>query len=290
MDALEKAKRRKGGGEGDFGGAVRGEEAREGEGGEREGMAEGMADTPVEMMDREDAGTQWRGLRNVMFCMDASEASDATPYWAFVNGAVRVAGEVPGEGEIEDVHAGEPVSYPNSEEAEAKALEAVREAMAAPCDMVHVVHVCPYPTPSSAAPYAGFASGAFAVGDDYSVRMKATEDEAKGLVKRTMERLMARGVAKGCIRGEVLWVDSGSAGTIGDRLVKYADMHGVDLMVIGSRGIGAVKGALLGMVGLGSVSQRVSHGAKCPVLLIKPSSPKSSASDVAQEGTKAHDE
>jgi len=238
-------------------------------------------DPPAEI-DREEGAGRWRGLRNVMFCVDASEASAASLQWAFVNHAVRVPGEVAGEGEVVDVHAGEPVSYPNSEEQEVKAMQAVREAVAAAADTVHVVHVCAYPTPSTASPYGplGSLAGGFAAVDDYSVRMKAAEEDAKALVKRHMGRLMALGVPKGCIRGEVLWVDSGSAGTVGDRLVRYADTHAVDLLVIGSRGMGTLKSAVLGMVGLGSVSQRVVHAAKCPVLLSKPPAP-SEAADAA---------
>lgn len=40
--------------------------------------------------------------------------------------------------------------------------------------------------------------------------------------------------------------------------------EGYDLVIIGSRGMGEIKGLLLG-----SVSDRVSHLAKCPVLIIK---------------------
>ncbi len=40
--------------------------------------------------------------------------------------------------------------------------------------------------------------------------------------------------------------------------------EGYDLVIIGSRGMGELKGLLLG-----SVSDRVSHLAKCPVLIIK---------------------
>ncbi|HWJ04013.1 MAG TPA: universal stress protein [Verrucomicrobiae bacterium] len=48
-----------------------------------------------------------------------------------------------------------------------------------------------------------------------------------------------------------------------DKICQLAAEGGYDLIVIGSRGLGAIKGYLLG-----SVSDRVSHHAKCSVLII----------------------
>jgi nucleotide-binding universal stress UspA family protein len=57
------------------------------------------------------------------------------------------------------------------------------------------------------------------------------------------------------------------AGNPADEIVAYADSIGADLIVIGSRGRGAVAGALLG-----SVSRDVLHESRRPVIVV-PSSP-----------------
>ncbi len=47
-------------------------------------------------------------------------------------------------------------------------------------------------------------------------------------------------------------------------IIDVAEEHGVDLIVMGSRGLGLVKGVLLG-----SVSQYVVENAKCAVMVVK---------------------
>lgn len=53
------------------------------------------------------------------------------------------------------------------------------------------------------------------------------------------------------------------AGRPADEIVAYADSVGADLIVIGSRGRGAVTGALLG-----SVSREVLHESRTPVVVV----------------------
>ncbi len=45
--------------------------------------------------------------------------------------------------------------------------------------------------------------------------------------------------------------------------------EGVDVMVAGSRGMGAIARSLLGLVGMGSVSDHLAHHSPCPLLVIK---------------------
>ncbi len=52
--------------------------------------------------------------------------------------------------------------------------------------------------------------------------------------------------------------------SITDELMSYADAHQVDLIVMGSRGLGGFRKLLLG-----SVASGVIQHAKCPVLIIK---------------------
>jgi nucleotide-binding universal stress UspA family protein len=54
------------------------------------------------------------------------------------------------------------------------------------------------------------------------------------------------------------------AGVPADEIVAFADNHDLDLTVIGSRGRGAVAGALMG-----SVSQAVVHESRRPVLVVR---------------------
>ena len=49
-----------------------------------------------------------------------------------------------------------------------------------------------------------------------------------------------------------------------DVIIKEIENENIDLVVMGSRGYGAIAGSLLG-----SVSQYVLHMAKCPVLIVK---------------------
>lgn len=49
-----------------------------------------------------------------------------------------------------------------------------------------------------------------------------------------------------------------------DMIVEFARENGVDLIIIGSRGLGSVSSVLLG-----SVSRRVAQEAPCPVMIVK---------------------
>ncbi|MBN1432091.1 MAG: universal stress protein [Methanomicrobiaceae archaeon] len=47
-------------------------------------------------------------------------------------------------------------------------------------------------------------------------------------------------------------------------IIGIAEKENADLLIIGSRGLGALRGAVIG-----SVSQKVAHHAKCPVMIVK---------------------
>jgi nucleotide-binding universal stress UspA family protein len=49
-----------------------------------------------------------------------------------------------------------------------------------------------------------------------------------------------------------------------ERLIEYASPRGIDLIVLGRRGIGQIRGLLMG-----SVSWKVNSLAECPVLTVK---------------------
>jgi len=53
-------------------------------------------------------------------------------------------------------------------------------------------------------------------------------------------------------------------GEPGQSLIRHANDHAFDLVVMGSRGLGSFKEMVLG-----SVSHKVARGVKCPVLIVK---------------------
>jgi len=52
--------------------------------------------------------------------------------------------------------------------------------------------------------------------------------------------------------------------SVTDALLSYAESHGIDLIIMGSRGMGGFKKLLLG-----SVASGVTEHSKCPVLIVK---------------------
>ena len=73
----------------------------------------------------------------------------------------------------------------------------------------------------------------------------------------------------------------GGASDVGLSLKHYAEANDVDVVVVGSRGMGAVKRMLYSVVGLGSVSDWVAANVKeCPVVVVKQEDVKKTAADV----------
>jgi nucleotide-binding universal stress UspA family protein len=75
-----------------------------------------------------------------------------------------------------------------------------------------------------------------------------------------IERARSRTAAAGLERVHTV-IESGDPAT---RIVSYADEHGIDLIVMGRRGMGELAGLLIG-----SVSQKVAHLAACSCLTVK---------------------
>jgi nucleotide-binding universal stress UspA family protein len=67
----------------------------------------------------------------------------------------------------------------------------------------------------------------------------------------------------------LLLLDRFSPADVGQSVVHYAKENGVDLVVLGARGMGSWKRAIMSFVGLGSVSDFVVHHLEAPVIIVK---------------------
>ena len=88
-----------------------------------------------------------------------------------------------------------------------------------------------------------------------TVFVKEMESEGKKIIAKSEEFVKASGVAYKC---KLL------QGVPADEIVRLAQSEKVDLIVLGSRGLTEVRAFLLG-----SVSDKVTHHAKCPILIVK---------------------
>lgn len=88
-----------------------------------------------------------------------------------------------------------------------------------------------------------------------TVFVKEMEAEGETIISKTGEVARTAGVDYACRLLQ---------GVPADEIMKTAQEENVDLIVVGSRGLTEVKAFLLG-----SVSSKVSHRSKCPILIIK---------------------
>lgn len=101
-------------------------------------------------------------------------------------------------------------------------------------------------------------------------------DAGKTECVRTAQRVATDGAAAAaclvpaCVTvvSHALTPREGSAAAA-DEVAAYAKAKGATLLVCGSRGLGAVKRALLSIVGLGSVSAALAHAAPCAVVVVR---------------------
>jgi nucleotide-binding universal stress UspA family protein len=134
-----------------------------------------------------------------------------------------------------------------SEEAELAALRAVDLADATDSEL-HVVHVGVVPTFLKS--YPGTLG--------YERRLyEQIEEVSRELLRKQSWRVKAAG---GTVAGTHLRM-----GAVAMEIVALAEEIGADLIVMGSRGLGGVRRALMG-----SVSDSVVRHAHCPVLVVRP--------------------
>ena len=116
---------------------------------------------------------------------------------------------------------------------------------------LHLVHVMPRPVVVSE----GLKEFARAEGVDLPVAV-----EMSGLGQSIIAAGRALAVGRGA-RGVTAEVLSGDAA---ERLLEYAQERAIDFIALGRRGVGQIRGLLMG-----SVSWKVNSLAECPVLTVK---------------------
>ncbi len=92
-------------------------------------------------------------------------------------------------------------------------------------------------------------------GDLAAVSSREMEEEGKRILSKGQEKLAAHH-----IQFESKLVHGNPA----EEILKACDESNIELIVIGSRGLGGIKAFFLG-----SVSSRVSRYVKCPILIVK---------------------
>jgi nucleotide-binding universal stress UspA family protein len=137
-----------------------------------------------------------------------------------------------------------------SDDALAAAGQALRVLAAEPT--IHLICVAEAPAIATAGMESGFAGG-IATPEEIDTAWLGAVSEAEAALARTAEALPGAKVEQSVVQGDP-----------GVVLCEQADALGADVVVVGSRGRGALKRALLG-----SVSTYVVHNAPCPVLVVR---------------------
>ncbi|RUO96754.1 hypothetical protein BC936DRAFT_141497 [Jimgerdemannia flammicorona] len=114
---------------------------------------------------------------------------------------------------------------------------------------------------------AAAASAGEWLAEDYKLRVAALEKDAKGILTSVAALIKAKGVGvrqdqlrKLRFNVEAIMLQ----GNVKEQIINYTESHGVDIIIIGSRGLSFFKRTLLG-----SVSDHVVHHSKASVLLVR---------------------
>jgi nucleotide-binding universal stress UspA family protein len=107
--------------------------------------------------------------------------------------------------------------------------------------------------------------------------------QAKTLLLRSLATATAEQEASLDVQGVALKGGGGGPADAGAAVASYASEQKAAALVVGSRGMGALKRALAGLVGLGSVSLYLAHHASCPVIVVRgpPPPPQGAAAAAA---------
>ncbi|GMI71132.1 hypothetical protein like AT3G11930 [Hibiscus trionum] len=134
-------------------------------------------------------------------------------------------------------------------------------------NLVTLVHVHQpskrYAVPPSAFP-AGVGVTAFPSTAAVDSERRSEEQISAAILSRALEMCSNK------VKAETLIME----GDPKDMLCEVSEQMNVDLLIVGSRGLGRIKRAFLG-----SVSDYCAHHAKCPILIVKPPKEMATAKD-----------
>jgi nucleotide-binding universal stress UspA family protein len=117
---------------------------------------------------------------------------------------------------------------------------------------LHPVHVRPVP-----GAFAFSEAAAYAPEVEFDRLREISEQEARRVLDEQASKVKEEGVEVAGTHAEI--------GRADEEIVRLAEELGAGLIVLGSRGLGGVRRALMG-----SVSDSVVHHAHCPVLVVRP--------------------
>lgn len=93
-------------------------------------------------------------------------------------------------------------------------------------------------------------------------------EQTQAFLEGCKQEVVAAGVQAGAVETSAL-VALGNSADIGREITRQAEACGCESLVMGSRGLGLSKKALMGLLGVGSVSDYVLRHAPCSVVLYK---------------------
>mmetsp|Transcript_26102 Transcript_26102/g.57026 ORF Transcript_26102/g.57026 Transcript_26102/m.57026 type:complete len:381 (-) Transcript_26102:1015-2157(-) len=138
-----------------------------------------------------------------------------------------------------------------------------------PHDQLHLVTVAlsiPYPLLDESAAVAAAAV------QQYTHESQQSLEHAEAVCQKAAGAAMQHGVLKTKITTSVLTPEDGSS-DVGKAICSYAEQHKLDLVVAGSRGMGSMQRSLMGLIGLGSVTDYLAHNSPCPLVVVKADPP-----------------
>ncbi|PSC72425.1 universal stress [Micractinium conductrix] len=141
--------------------------------------------------------------------------------------------------------------------------------LARPSDALHLIAIAPPPSyaMTPAAPIAS-AGAVAALSINWEQQRKAEEEQCRHMLHKVVHQLPQSRREELNIHRHVLPAGGGASG-VAESVVAFAKEHSADLVVVGSRGMGAVKSTLMSLVGLGSVSGYLVHHLHCPVVICR---------------------
>eukprot|EP00775_Hariotina_reticulata_P002369 gene2369-2674_t len=84
------------------------------------------------------------------------------------------------------------------------------------------------------------AAAVAAVTHQWEAQKQQDEAHATEILREAVQQALSAGVAKSCLHAHALPAAGGASG-VGDSIVEFSKAKGVDLVVIGSRGLGSIQ-------------------------------------------------